>query len=303
MSPPADSLGGHWSLRLPARLRALALLSRLDRPVGWRLLLLPCLMGLGLARMGEPFRWGDLGLAGAFLVGAIAARGAGCTFNDIIDRDVDAQVARTRGRPLPAGLISLRGAWAWLAAQVLMGLLVLLALPPPAALVSLCAVPLVGAYPFMKRITWWPQAWLGLCFSWGALVAAAALGGLGLSALLLYLGCTAWVIAYDTIYALQDVEDDALVGVRSTARRFGARWKAGAGLFYALAAVFWLGAVTAAGAPWWVALGMALLGLAPLLWLHRLEPAGALGFFRANAPFGLALAAWLALEPALRMLL
>jgi len=306
MSGPADSLSSHWSLKLPAPWRALALLSRLDRPIGWRLLALPCWMGLALARQGEAFDWADAGLAAAFLIGAIFARGAGCTFNDIVDRDIDAQVARTRGRPLPAGAVSLKAAWAWLAAQIGVCLLVLVALPWQAGVACLCAAPLVAAYPFMKRITWWPQAWLGLCFSWGVLVAAAARGGLDAATGLFYAGCVAWVIAYDTLYALQDLEDDALVGVRSTARLFGRRWKGWTVCLYGLAAGLWLGAAVLAGTGGLglCALAAALGGL--LLWALRLPvdlaPAAALTAFKRNAALGLAVTAALAAEPLLRSL-
>lgn len=290
MSLPADSLARHWSLRLPHPWRTLALLSRLDRPVGWRLLVLPCWMGLALAVLERGFRLPDAQHAAAFLLGAVAARGAGCTFNDIVDRHIDAQVARTRLRPLPAGLISVRGAYAWLGVQIGLCLAVLFFIPWNAGLIALAAAPLVGAYPFMKRITWWPQAWLGLCFSWGALVGAAAGGAASVAAALLFLGCVAWVIAYDTVYALQDVEDDALVGVRSTARLFGARWRRWTSGFYLLAGLGWAGAAGSAGAPVWAVAALAAVGAAGALTVLAMpaapEPAAALRAFRANVGLG-----------------
>jgi 4-hydroxybenzoate polyprenyltransferase len=163
-------------------------------------------------------------------------RGAGCSFNDLVDRDIDAKVARTAGRPLPGGLISPKQALAWTILQCLIGLGVLLLLPRLAQIVALCAIPLVAAYPFMKRITWWPQVWLGLTFNWGVLVGYASVTGrLDWPALWLYLACTLWTIGYDTIYAQQDIEDDALVGVKSTARLFGNNARFWVSLFYAAA--------------------------------------------------------------------
>ena len=240
MKAPADAAPESWVSRAPARLQPLLRLSRFDRPIGFWLLALPCLHGQFLGRIGEGVGLYDLLLVALFAVGAVAMRGAGCTYNDIVDRDIDAQVARTAGRPLPAGQIGLKGAWAWLGVQLLVGLLVLLALPTPAQIVALCAVPLVAAYPFMKRITWWPQAWLGLVFSWAALVGGAAVAAyLPTPVILLYIGSIFWVIGYDTIYALQDVEDDALVGVRSSARRLGGNIRPGVATFYLLAMSCW----------------------------------------------------------------
>jgi 4-hydroxybenzoate polyprenyltransferase len=178
------------------------------------------------------------------LAGSIAMRGAGCVYNDIIDRDLDAQVARTRSRPIPSGLVSMRLAWMWLVVLCLIGLVVLVQLNVLAAGVALASIAPVAAYPFMKRITWWPQAWLGLVFSWAALVGWSEVAGdLSLPMWLLYGGCIAWVIGYDTIYALQDREDDALIGVRSSALRMGAHVKGGTAAFYALAIMLWAGAI------------------------------------------------------------
>lgn len=273
--------------RLPAGLRGLALLARFDRPVGWQLLFWPGAWGVALAG-GAFVRWPMLlWLA----VGSVAMRGAGCVYNDIVDRDLDAQVARTKGRPIPAGLVTVRGAWAWLVALCLIGLLVLVQLRPLAAGVAVASLVPVAAYPFMKRITWWPQAWLGLVFSWGALVGWVEVAGrFAWPAALLYAGSIAWVIGYDTIYALQDREDDALVGVRSSARRLGARVRLGVAAFYLVALALWAGALwTARPDP------LAAVALVPaaghLMWqvatLRLDDGGGALERFRANRFTGL----------------
>ncbi|WP_294078027.1 4-hydroxybenzoate octaprenyltransferase [Sphingomonas sp.] len=272
---------------LPAAARPYALLARFDRPIGWWLLFWPGAWAIALSG-GAVDRW-DLILW--FLLGSIAMRGAGCVYNDIVDRDLDRQVARTRTRPLASGAVSLKAAWAWLGALCLIGLVVLLQLNPFAAGIALASLLLVAAYPFMKRITWWPQAWLGLVFSWAALVGwAAVTGDLPPAGLLLYGGTIFWVIGYDTIYALQDVEDDALVGVRSSARRLGAAVRPGVAAFYLLALALW-------GAAFWLVRPdpLALLALAPmalhLVWqvatLHRADGANALARFRSNRDAGL----------------
>ncbi len=240
--------------KLPPTLRAYALLARFDRPIGWWLLFWPCAWGVLLAG-GMQAHWS---LILWMLLGAVAMRGAGCVYNDIVDRDLDAKVERTRLRPIASGAVSPRAAWIWLALLSVIGLLVLLHLRPEAQLVAIASLAPVAAYPFMKRITWWPQAWLGIVFSWGALVGWFAVMGAPSSAmLLLYFGSIAWVIGYDTIYALQDREDDALIGVRSSALRLGAYVKAGVTIFYCLAVACW------AGAFWLVR--PQLLGLAALL--------------------------------------
>lgn len=304
---PLDATPGHWTDRLPPALQPYARLSRLDRPIGWQLLYLPCLMGIALAETEEGFWPDDVRLAVLMLIGAIAMRGAGCTWNDILDRDIDAKVARTALRPIPAGQVSVRMALAWMAVQCLVGLLVLLALPRVAQWTALGSIPLVAAYPLMKRITWWPQAWLGLCFSWGALVSVAAVrGAWTMEAVLLFAGCAAWTIAYDTIYALQDAEDDALVGVRSTARLFGPRWRGWTAGFYLVALALWAAAASVAGAPLWTGLALGGVG-ALMIWpmLERIEdatPGSALAAFRANAVIGLAVVAALALPGAWRTL-
>jgi 4-hydroxybenzoate polyprenyltransferase len=280
-------------------------LSRLDRPVGWRLLFLPCLMGLSLARIGSGFAWPrDALYALAMLIGAVVMRGAGCTYNDIVDREIDAKVERTRGRPLPAGQVTLRQAWIWIGVQCGIGLLCVLALPIPAIVIAFCAIPLVALYPFMKRITWWPQAWLGLCFSWGALVASvAAVGDVSAAGLLLFFGCVAWVIGYDTLYALQDIEDDALVGVRSTARLFGDRWRRWTVFFYTLAFALWLFAASDAGGGPIASLLLALLAaiaiVGVVLRVNPALPASALTAFKRNVWIGLAVAGAFALEAVL----
>jgi 4-hydroxybenzoate polyprenyltransferase len=235
-APPPDSQHrGLFSL-LPGALRPYALLARFDRPIGWWLLFWPCAFGVGLAG-GLPQQWE---LLAWMLLGAIAMRGAGCVYNDIIDRDLDARVARTAARPIASGAVSRRAAVVWMTALSLVGLLVLLQLPRMAQMVALASVALVAAYPFMKRITWWPQLWLGLVFSWGALVGWIAIAGEGGPALMwLYLGTIAWVVGYDTIYALQDVEDDALVGIRSSARALGPWVRSGVAACYAAALGGW----------------------------------------------------------------
>ncbi len=274
---------------LPASLRGFALLARFDRPIGWWLLFWPCAYSLCLAG-GIAVYW-DLLLW--MLLGAITMRGAGCVYNDIVDRDLDAKVARTALRPLPSGLVSLRAAWAWLAALCMIGLLVLLQLRWEAQLAALCSLILVAAYPFMKRITWWPQAWLGLVFSWGAPVGWLAVTGRIEPALLwLYAGCIFWVIGYDTIYAMQDREDDALIGVRSSALRLGGHLRAGVMLFYAAALIGWGMAIWSMRPQ-----GLALLALAPvaahLLWQVvslKADGADALDKFRSNRFAGLLMA-------------
>ena len=275
--------------RLPRTVQGLALLARLDRPIGWWLLFWPGAWGVALAG-GAVRRW-DLILW--ILLGAIAMRGAGCVYNDIVDRDLDAQVARTAARPIPSGLVSVRTAWAWLVALSLIGLVVLVQLHALAAVVALASLAPVAAYPFMKRITWWPQAWLGLVFSWAALVGwSETAGDLSAPMWWLYAGSIAWVIGYDTIYALQDREDDALIGVRSSALRMGRHVRGGVAAFYAAALVLWGFAIWSVRAD-----SLALVALLPaaahLAWqVATLRPddgAGALARFRANRTTGLLL--------------
>ena len=272
----------HDAAAAPASLRDFVLLARLDRPIGWWLLFWPCAFAVGLAG-GLASHWL---LFPAMLIGAIAMRGAGCVYNDIVDRDLDARVARTRDRPLASGRVSLRAAWIWLGALSLIGLGVLLMLRREAQVIALASLLLVAAYPFMKRITWWPQAWLGLVFSWGALVGGAAVSGTISPAIgWLYGGCVAWVIGYDTIYAIQDIEDDAIVGIRSSARAMGSRVRGGVALCYALALGGW-GLALWQVRPEPIALLALLPAAAHLLWqVAALTPgdgAGALRLFRAN---------------------
>jgi 4-hydroxybenzoate polyprenyltransferase len=272
---------------LPAAARPYALLARFDRPIGWWLLFWPGAWAIALSGNAVA-RW-DLILW--FLLGSIAMRGAGCVYNDIVDRDLDRQVARTRARPVASGAVSLKAAWAWLLALCLVGLVVLVQLHVAGAIVAVASLALVAAYPFMKRITWWPQAWLGLVFSWAALVGWAEAPDMPwLPGLLLYAGCIFWVIGYDTIYALQDVEDDALVGVRSSARRLGRHVRGGVVGFYALALLFWGTAVwqlrpdvlaLAALLPMALHLGWQVVTLVPA------DGANALHRFRSNRNAGL----------------
>src|SRR4051812_28174015 len=208
---------------------------RLDRPIGSWLLYWPCAWSVALAGVGG--RW-DLFLWLA--LGTFAMRSAGCIYNDIVDRDLDRRVERTRLRPLASGRVSLRSAWALIGFLSAIGVIVLLQLNPIAAIVALVSIAPVAAYPFMKRITWWPQAWLGVVFSWDALVGwPAVTGQLSWTPFLLWFGSIAWVIGYDTLYAIQDVEDDALVGVKSSARRLGKRAALGIGIFYLMAIALW----------------------------------------------------------------
>ena len=226
--------------RLPDTPRALALLARFDRPIGWWLLFWPGAWAAALAGGGKE-RWP---LILWLLIGSIAMRGAGCVFNDIVDRELDKKVARTAARPLASGAISVRTAWAWLILLCLIGLVVLLQLRLAAQIVALGSLALVAAYPFMKRITGWPQLWLGLVFSWAALVGwSEVMGALTAPGLMLYGGTIFWVVGYDTIYALQDREDDALIGIGSSALSMGRHVRAGVSLCYMLALTLWAGAI------------------------------------------------------------
>lgn len=273
---------------LPKSLRPYASLMRVDRPIGTWLLYWPCAWSVGLAGVQ-----GEWALFGWFLLGAFAMRSAGCVYNDIVDRDLDARVERTRLRPLASGRVSLRSAWMLTIGLSLVGMLVLLQLSRAAQVVALVSILPVAAYPFMKRITWWPQAWLGLVFSWGALVGwPAVTGDFGLPALYLWLGGIFWVIGYDTLYAIQDIEDDALVGVKSSARALGGRAQLGVGMCYALALVGWAAAIWSVRPDW-----RALAALLPAA-LHlasqvaSIDPkdgAGSLALFRSNRFTGLLL--------------
>lgn len=294
-----DAAPNQWLLRAtPVHWRPYIELARLDRPVGWWLLLLPCWWSSALASLSQhapPNPWHLL----LFFIGAIAMRGAGTTYNDLVDADIDAQVARTRGRPLPSGRISKRAAKLFLVAQALIGLAVLLCFNRFAILLGLGSLVIVAAYPFMKRVTSWPQAVLGLAFGYGALMGwAAAYGALALAPVLLYGGAIAWTLGYDTIYALQDLSDDMIAGVKSTALLFGARVRLGVGLCYGAAIILIALALVAANALN-IATAAGLGGMAAhFAWqVRKLDPndeARALKLFRANRDAGLLLFAGLA---------
>jgi len=271
---------------LPAALRPFASLMRLDRPIGTWLLYWPCAWSVALAGVGgrfDLFLW--LGL------GAFAMRSAGCVYNDIVDRDLDGRVERTRLRPLASRRVSLSSAWLLIALLCGLGFVVLLQLKPAAALIALGSVAPVAAYPFMKRITWWPQAWLGLVFSWGALVGwPAVTGSFALPPLLLWFGSISWVVGYDTLYAIQDKEDDALVGVKSSARRLGERARTGIAIFYAISLLL-MGAAMWSVRPEWLALLALFPAALHLSWqVASVDPNDgdlALRLFRSNRVFGL----------------
>jgi len=297
----ADAVRGNWVDRLaPPATRPYLRLSRADRPIGTWLLLIPCWWGLLLAAAADPagLALGDAWIALGCALGAVLMRGAGCTWNDLSDRDFDARVARTRSRPLPSGQVTPRQAAVWMVAQALLAFAILLTFPTPAVLLGVASLALVAVYPFAKRFTWWPQVFLGLAFNWGALLGwAAHAGGLALPAVLLYAAGIAWTLFYDTIYAHQDREDDALIGVRSTARLFAGATKPWLAGFLAAATALAVLAVLAAGLSG-AALAAALAGVAGLalhlLWqLRRLDiddPAGCLALFRSNRDAGLLLA-------------
>lgn len=289
MGEVSDIQVADWVDRhLPARLRPYVRLARLDRPIGTWLLLFPCWWSAALATPAGSLP--DARIMLLFAVGAVVMRGAGCTVNDIVDRDIDARVARTANRPLASGALSLRAAFVFLAVQLAAGLVVLLQFPPLTLELGIASLALVAAYPFMKRITWWPQAFLGLTFNWGALLGWTAVGGgVGLAPLLLYAGGVFWTLFYDTIYAHQDKHDDALIGVKSTALRLGAgtrRWLAGFGL----ATICLFGAaLLAAGAGIFAFAGLAGIA-AHLVWQgHGVDlddAADCLAKFRSNRYIG-----------------
>jgi 4-hydroxybenzoate polyprenyltransferase len=303
----ADAVRGNWVDRLaPPVTRPYLRLSRADRPIGTWLLLLPCWWGVALAAAADrPMLW-DLWVVIGCAAGAFLMRGAGCTWNDITDRDFDGQVARTRSRPIPSGQVTVRQALVWMAAQALVAFGILLTFPPLAIALGVGSLALVAIYPFAKRFTWWPQVFLGLAFNWGALLAFAAHDGtIGWPAVVLWLAGIAWTLFYDTIYAHQDKDDDALIGVKSTARLFGTatrRWLFGFMVAAVLlAAVGILGALLAADASLTAVL-LALFGIwgfgAHMGWqLARLDiddPSACLHLFRSNRDAGLILALFLA---------
>jgi 4-hydroxybenzoate polyprenyltransferase len=294
---PADAVARSWVDGAPQAAQPYLRLMRLDRPIGIWLLFLPCVFGFALGEAGRSRSFGSLNdamLTALFAVGAFAMRGAGCTYNDIVDRDIDAAVARTRGRPIPSGAVSVKAALLFLAAQCAVGLAVLLQLNRFSILLGASSLLLIAAYPFMKRITWWPQAWLGLTFNWGALLGFSAVTGhVAPPALLLYAGCLLWTLGYDTIYALQDKEDDALIGVKSTARLFGENARVWIAAFYATAITFMAGALVSAGLPLWTAL-LLTPAAAHLAWQVaslRVDSTDiCLKLFRANRDTGLLIA-------------
>jgi len=302
----ADSTGNWVDRYAPAWTRPYLRLARLDRPIGSWLLLLPCWWSVGLAAVaaGEQVNFWHVIL---FFIGAFAMRGAGCTWNDIVDRDLDARVERTRSRPIPSGQVSVPAAAAFLVLQALVGLAVLLQFNRFAIAAGIASLAIVAVYPFMKRFTYWPQIGLGLSFSWGALMGwAAAFGRLDPPAYLLYAGAISWVIAYDTIYAHQDREDDALIGIKSTALLFGARTKPMLAVFYSLAVALIALAGWSAGAGIIFALGLVAFA-AHLSWqICRLDiddPANCLTVFKSNRDAGLILFGALALDAAARRLI
>ncbi|MCX8509839.1 MAG: 4-hydroxybenzoate octaprenyltransferase [Rhodobacteraceae bacterium] len=302
---PADAVPASWVEHAPGWIQPWARLARLDRPIGTWLLLLPCWWGLALAAAQNGGRATDLWIALGCAAGAWLMRGAGCTWNDITDRDFDAAVARTRSRPIPSGQVSVRQALIWMAAQMALAGLILLTFRPEAVLLAIASLGLVAIYPFAKRFTWWPQLFLGLAFNWGVIVAFAAHSGWpGLPALLLYAAGIAWTLFYDTIYAHQDKEDDALIGVHSTARLFGAatgRWLA---LFLVATVLLMTGAILLAllpvagplklclalAAPW--AAGWHLFGQMQRLNID--DSQNCLRLFRSNRDTGLIAALFLA---------
>jgi 4-hydroxybenzoate polyprenyltransferase len=297
----ADSTGNWVDNRAPAWARPYLRLARLDRPIGSWLLLLPCWWSAGLAAVAahEAVNVWHLLL---FFIGAFAMRGAGCTWNDIVDRNLDAMVERTRSRPIPSGQVSVRAAAAFLILQAFVGLAVLLQFNRFTVLVGFASLVVVAIYPFMKRITYWPQIVLGLAFSWGALMGWPAIfGRLAWPTYLLYAGAIAWVIGYDTIYAHQDREDDALIGIKSTALLFGPRTKPMLAVFYTLAVVLLGAAGWSAGAGPIFALGL-LAFAAHLAWqVWRLDvdnPELCLRVFKSNRDAGLILFAALVLDAA-----
>jgi 4-hydroxybenzoate polyprenyltransferase len=289
--PGAPPAALHWADKLlPQKLKPYARLARLDRPVGWWLLLLPGWWAIALAAVEAGGGTPDLRLMALFFAGAISMRGAGCTLNDIADRDFDAKVARTRSRPLPSGEVSVKGAIVFLMLLLTLGLAVLVQLNTLSIALGMASLVLVAIYPFMKRWTNWPQLALGLAFNWGALMGFAAVEGeLSAAAMSLYAGGVFWTLAYDTIYAHQDKEDDAVIGVKSSALALGSAtvpWVAGfffislvlidlAGVLAGAGAIFHLGVVAAALHAGW-----------QLSRLNINDPDSCLGIFRSNRDFG-----------------
>jgi 4-hydroxybenzoate polyprenyltransferase len=310
MSPAAGSVAdatGNWVDTIAPRWsRPYLRLARLDRPIGSWLLLLPCWWSAALAAIAAGSAGPSLIHIALFFVGAFAMRGAGCTWNDIVDRDLDASVERTRSRPIPSGQVSAKRAFGFLVLQAVVGFLVLISFNGFTIALGIASLLIVAVYPFMKRVTYWPQIVLGMAFSWGALMGwAAAFGRLDSPALLLYAGSIAWVIGYDTIYAHQDREDDALIGIKSTALLFGRRTKRMLGLFYGLAVLLIGAAGFSAGGG--LVFGLGLLAFAGhLAWqIVRLDiddPDLCLALFKSDRDAGLILFAGMLLDAFVRSL-
>lgn len=287
----ADAAPENWVDRFaPARVRPYLRLARLDRPTGIWLLLWPCWWGVALAAPNAGQRFPDLALIALFALGAVVMRGAGCTYNDIVDRDFDAKVARTSARPIPSGAVSVSQAWRFAAAQALVGLLVLLSFNRFTIVLGLISILLVALYPFAKRLTFWPQAVLGLAFNWGALMGfSAATGTLAAPAIFLYAAGFFWTLGYDTIYAHQDKEDDALIGVKSTALRLGRRTRSFLWLFYGTAVLLLILAGLSGGLGWafWPLLIPVGAHFAyQVVMLDIDDPESCLKLFRANREAG-----------------
>jgi 4-hydroxybenzoate polyprenyltransferase len=300
----ADATGNWVDTIAPAWSRPYLRLARFDRPIGSWLLLLPCWWSVALAAIAARSAGPSLLHIALFFIGAFAMRGAGCTWNDIVDRDLDGSVERTRSRPIPSGQVTVKQAFGFLLLQALVGFAVLISFNRFTIALGIASLAIVAVYPFMKRITYWPQIVLGLAFSWGALMGwAAAFGRLGVASLLLYAGSIAWVIGYDTIYAHQDRDDDALIGIKSTALLFGERTKPMLALFYALA-VLLIGAAgyTAGGGPVFAIGLVAFAG--HLAWqVVRLDiddPDRCLALFRSDRDAGLILFAGMLLDAFVR---
>ena len=303
--PVPDAVRGHWADRLAPRVwRPYLRLARIERPIGWWLLLLPCWWSAALAAIAGGAPYPDPVACLLFLIGAVAMRGAGSTYNDIVDRRLDARVERTRHRPLPSGQVSLRAAIAFVALQCLVGLLVLLQFNAFAIATGFASIGIVLLYPFMKRIIWLPQIVLGFAFAWGALMGwAAAFGSLAAAPVLLYAAAIAWTVGYDTIYALQDIEDDEIAGIKSSARLFGARVRHAVAVCYAAAVVCLIVAFSLAGAGLAAYAGLAAFALHLGWQVARIDPAdgaGALRLFRSNRDAGLLLFAAMVLDAFVR---
>ena len=294
-----DSINSPVLALAPAPWRPFIQLARIDRPIGWQLLLLPCWWSAALAGVAQ-HQGPDLWRLALFLIGAVAMRGAGSTYNDLVDREIDAKVERTRNRPLPSGRVTPLAAKVFMVAQSLVGAMVLFSLNWFSVGLGLASLLIVAAYPFMKRITSWPQAVLGLAFAYGGLMGwAAAMGSLAAPALLIYGAAIAWTVAYDTIYALQDARDDAIIGVRSTARLFGGRVRLGVAGFYGAAVAMALAAVALVGGGAFAFAGVAGFALHLGWQVAMIDPAStdrSLRLFRSNRDAGLILFAGFALQ-------